>query len=92
MQINDILSDEELEDCIEGSSSTVLIRQAISLSQNNNLVDEDSFADIFAFELRDFIDAEPSSLEYMEAYEVNWDWGYSIAENINELLVTKWTK
>jgi hypothetical protein len=92
MNINDLISDEEIETCIDGSSSTVLIRSIINLTQVNNLVNEESFADVFAFELKEFIDADPASLDYMEANEVNWDWGYNIAQNINELLINKWIK
>ena len=86
MKINDLISDEELEECIEGCSDLSLIRQIIKLSQLENLLDEEGFADIFAFELRGFINED--SEEYDTAYEKNYDWGYQIASNINELLLS----
>lgn len=55
MNINDILSDDEIEECIDGSSNITLIRSIIELTQDNNTVNEESFADIFAFEIRGFM-------------------------------------
>ena len=92
MNINDILSDEEIEECIDGSSSVILIRSIIELTQDNNTVNEESFADIFAFEIRGFIDAEFESDVWKECNNFNWEWGFSIAENINNLVIDKWTK
>jgi hypothetical protein len=92
MNINDILSDEEIEDCLEGTSDIKWIRGLINLSQIDNLIDEEGFADMFSFELRKFIDVPENSEEYDDAYENNWVWGYSIAENINELVMNKFTK
>lgn len=91
MNINSLLSDEEIEDCIDGTSSVILIRSIINLVQNNNTLEEESFADIFAFELSNFIDAEPGTEEWDEYNGNNWEWGRNIAENINNLLVDKWT-
>ena len=94
MKINSILDDEEIESCIDGSSDIRMIREIIDLSQLDNLLDIEDFADMFAYAIRGFIEvsAEEDEDAYDEAYMNNWEWGTSIAENINLLLVDKWTK
>ena len=93
MKINDLLSDEEIENCIDGSSDLRMIREIIEVSQLDNLLDIEDFADMFAYKIRGFIDVtfEEDEEAYDEAYMNNWEWGTSIAENINLLLVDKWT-
>lgn len=93
MKINDLLSDEEIEHCIDGSSDLRMIREIIEVSQLDNLLDVEDFADMFAYKIRGFIDVtfEEDEEAYDEAYMNNWEWGTSIAENINLLLVDKWT-
>ena len=91
LRINSLLSDEEIEDCIDGSSDVRMLREIIEMTQLENLLDEKDFADHFADRIRGFIDADISSDEYLVAYENNYNWGFSIAENINSLLVSKWT-
>ena len=92
MNINDILSDEDLEDCIDGTTNIDMIRGIINLTQLETLVDEESFADVFAYELTGFLDAEEGTQEWDEYNQNNWDWGYSIAQNINELVTNRFTK
>jgi len=92
MKINDILSDDDIYECIDGNSDIKMIREVIDMTQKDNLVDEESFADVFSFNIRNFIDEEIDSDEYDEAYTNNWEWGRSIAESINNLLVSKWTR
>lgn len=94
MKINSILDDEEIESCINGSSDVRMIREIIEVSQLDNLLDIEDFADMFAYRIRGFIDVtfEEDEEAYDEAYMNNWEWGTSIAENINLLLVDKWTK
>ena len=92
IKINSILSDEEIDDCIDGSSSIKLIRQIIENTQEDNMIDVDDFADTFATELEDFIGEYEDTEEWKEAWDNNWEWGLSIAEAINDLLVDKWTK
>ena len=94
MKINSILDDEEIESCINGSSDIRMIREIIEVSQLDNLLDIEDFADMFAYRIRGFIDVtfEEDEEAYDEAYMNNWEWGTSIAENINLLLVDKWTK
>lgn len=93
MKINSILDDEEIESCIDGSSDIRMIREIIDLSQLDNLLDIEDFADMFAYKIRGFIEvsAEEDEDAYDEAYMNNWEWGTAIAENINKLLVDKWT-
>jgi len=90
MNINDVLSDEDIEECLDGTSDIKWIRELINLSQNDNLIDEESFADIFAYELQKFVDAEEGTEEFQEASQNNWDWGHSIAQNINDTIASKW--
>lgn len=92
MKINDILSDEEIENLIDGSSDIAMIRRLIEKTQYKNLIDDEDFADQFSFQIRGFIDAEIGSDAYEKAYINNRDWGFNIATNINELLINKWTK
>lgn len=92
-KINDILSDEEIEECTDGSSDVKMIREIIDLTQLDNLVDIEDFADMFSYKIRNFIvHIEDDEEAYDEAYMNNWEWGSSIAENINNLLINKWTK
>ena len=93
MKINDLLSDEELEDCLDGHSDIKMIRQIIEDTQIDNLIDEEDFADMFAYNIRGFIAVtfEEDQNAYNEAYTNNWEWGMTIAQNINALLVDKWT-
>jgi len=92
MRINSILDDEEIEECIEGSSNVSMIREIIDKTQLNNLIDIEDFADMFSYAIRGYIDADVGSEVYEEAYLNNWTWGETIATNINSLLVDKWTK
>lgn len=83
------LTDEELEDCIDGSSNIVMIRAIVEkpgVIDENGYVNTESFADWFAYGVEGYIDAEPDTDEWHEANENNWDWGNDIAENINALI------
>ena len=94
MKINSLLSDEEIANCIEGSFNIKMIREVIDISQLDNLLDVEDFADLFAFLLKEFISVtfEEDEDKYDECYMNNWELGQTIAENINSLLVDKWTK
>ena len=94
MKINELLSDEEIESCIDGSSDIRMIREIIDVSQLDNLLDIEDVADMFAYKIRGFIEItfEEDEDAYDEAYMNNWEWGTAIAENINLLLVDKWIK
>ena len=80
------LTDEELEDCVNGSSNLDMIRDILTKHGVVDLegwVDPEIFADWFARGIEGFIDSEPDSDEWTEANDTNWNWGYDIGDNIN---------
>lgn len=86
------LADEEIEDCIEGSSNIDMIRDILTKHGVIDLegrVDAEVFADWFAQAIEDYIEADVDSDEWTEAFDNNWNWGYNIADNINDLLEEK---
>lgn len=83
------LSDDELEDCIDGSSNLDMIRDILTkhkVVNDQGYVDAENFADWFAMGVEGYIDAEVDSEEWNEANQNNWDWGYDIADAINDLI------
>lgn len=90
MKINDILDDDELLECVDGTTDVKLLRRAIEYSQDENILDEDLFAKYFSDAIEGFIDEKPNTEEYFIAQENNYSWGFEIAENINSLIVDKW--
>jgi hypothetical protein len=84
----DHLTDEELEACVDGITNMDLLREILQKPYCvvDNVVDEEQFAQWFAYALEGFIgvdqDEEPE--EWETAYQANYDWGYEIAENIND--------
>lgn len=92
MNINEQISDDELEDCFEGSTSIDLVREILvkpGVVIGSGIVDEESFAEWFAYGIEGFIDADEDTEEWQEAWDINFDWGMSIASNINDLLEEK---
>ena len=92
MNINEQITDDELEDCFEGSTSIDLVREILikpGVVIESGIVDEESFAEWFAYGIEGFIDAEENTDEWTEAWDNNFDWGMSIASNINDLLEEK---
>lgn len=92
MKINDILDDEEIMECVDGHTDISLLRRAIEYAQDENLLDEDLFADFFSQAIETFINEEAGTEAYLNAREANYAWGFNIAENINMFIVDKWTK
>ena len=86
MKINDILSDDDIYECIDGHSDIKMIREVIDMTQEENLVDEESFADVFSFNIRGFIDEEIDSDEYDDAYTNYRDW----EEQLQRTLTACW--
>lgn len=83
------LTDEELEECIEGSSSIKMIREILTKHGVVDLegwIDPEIFADWFAEGLKDLIGEEEDNPNYTEAYDNNWNWGYDIGDNINSMI------
>jgi hypothetical protein len=83
----DSLTDEEIEDCFDGSSNVDLVRSLLK----DNLAPDGfiwvvDFASEFAYAIEGFIAADEGTDEWDEAWNVNCEWGEQIAENINNLL------
>lgn len=83
----DEISDDELEDCYDGTTDNDMVRRIIKRClTNDGWIDEDDFADEFAYQIEGFIDADEDTNEWQESWDANRDWGYTIAENINDAL------
>lgn len=83
------LTDDEIEDCIDGSSDVKMIREILALGgivDNEGWIDPDAFADSFARAIEGFISEDEESPEYEEAWDNNWNWGFDIADNINSYI------
>ena len=83
------LTDEELEDCVDGSTNITMLRDILTKHGVIDLegwIDPEIFADWFARGIEGFIDADPDSEEFFKIYENNWDWGFDIADNINSYI------
>lgn len=90
--INALITDEELEECFNGSSNIDMVREILDkpgVVIGPGIVDEESFAQWFAYAIEGFIDAEEDTDEWHEAWDVNFDWGVDIADNINALIEEK---
>jgi len=80
------LTDDELEECVDGSTNLDMIRDILTKHGVVDLegwIDPEIFADWFASGIAGYIDAEPDTDEWIEANDNNWNWGYDIADNIN---------
>lgn len=89
MRTIESLTDDEIENCIDGSSNIDMIKDILTkhgVVNENGVVSSGIFADWFAQALEGYIDAEPETEEWTEAFDNNWNWGYNIADNINDLL------
>jgi broad specificity phosphatase PhoE len=85
----DEISDEELEDCFDGTTNIDMVRELCELCENNaGYVDIEEFGERFATAIEGFIgaDADDEPDEWQEAWDNNREWGEGIAENINEAL------
>ena len=83
------LTDEEIEECIDGSSDVAMIREIISMEdvyddEDSTHINEENFATRFAYAIEGFIDADIDTPEWDAAWEINYDWALTIAENIND--------
>lgn len=80
MHPND-LSDEVLEKCFDGSTSTLLVREIIikmNVLRADNTIDMAAFGRNFMYALEGYTDGDE------DANENNFDWGVDIAMRINE--------
>ncbi len=92
VRINDIIDDEDLAWCIDGSTDLNMVRRLIDVCQNEALLDVQQFGEMFARQIEGFIDAAEGTEEWEEAYENNYDWGIGIADTINDYVYEKWMK
>lgn len=83
------LDDEELENCFDGSSNVDMVREILEKDgciDDDGYVDVEQFAQWFAYAIEGFIDADEDTPEWQEAWDNNYEWGVSIAGNINDYL------
>jgi hypothetical protein len=92
VRINEIIDDEDLAWCIDGSTDLNMVRRLIDVCQNEALLDVQQFGEMFARQIEGFIDAAEGTEEWEEAYENNYDWGVGIADTINDYVYEKWMK
>ena len=85
------LTNQELEDCINGTTDLDMVRDIFTKAGVVNIdgfLDEERFADWFAYNIENFITADEGTAEYDEAWDTNYNWGFTIAENINNYIDT----
>lgn len=83
------LTDEELEDCVDGSTNITMLREILTKHGVVDLegwIDPEIFADWFAQGIEGYIDADPDTDEWVDANDNNWNWGFDIADNINSYI------
>ena len=88
------LTDEELEDCVDGSTNIDMLRDILTkhgVVDEQGWIDPEIFADWFAAGVEGYISAEPDTDEWQEAYDNNWNWGYDIGDNINSYISDNFT-
>ena len=83
------LTDEEFEECVNGSTNIAMLREILTkhrVVDEQGWIDPEVFADWFANGIEGYISAEPDTDEWQEAYDNNWNWGYDIGDNINSYI------
>ena len=82
------LTDIEIEECFDGSSSVGMVREILEKDGVvvGGVIDVEQFAQWFAYGVEGFIDEDPASEAWQEAWRNNHEWGNNIAENINDLV------
>ena len=83
-------TDDEIEECFEGSSDVDLVREiAGKCVTENATIAEMAFGQMFARAIEGFIGVEYEDApdEWEEAWDINEDWGISIARNLNDLII-----
>ncbi len=82
------LTNDELTGCI-GDVSLSLVREIINKPycvDGDGYIDEEQFAQWFAYALEGIIDADEETDEWETSNKINYDWGWEIAEEINDYL------
>ncbi|NBP17013.1 hypothetical protein EBU95_21990, partial [bacterium] len=75
------LTDQELEDCIDGSTNIAMLREILtkhSVVDLEGYIDPEIFADWFSVGLAGYITEDVDSDEWAEANDTNWNWGFDI--------------
>ena len=83
-------TDDEIEECFEGSSNVDLVRDiAGKCMTENGTIAEMAFGQMFARAIEGYIgvDYEEDPDEWEEAWDINEDWGISIASNLNDMII-----
>jgi hypothetical protein len=84
------LSDNEIKDCLEGKVSILIVKNIFTcpgVIKHNGFILTDRFAELFASFLQGFIDHDEETQEWEDADFENYEWGMTIACNINNLLM-----
>ncbi len=83
------LEDWEIEECFDGSSNVDMVREILEkdgvLDDDGSIIVEE-FAQWFAYAIEGYIDADEETEEWDEAWNNNFEWGKTIAENLNDYL------
>lgn len=83
------LTDQELEDCVDGSTNIAMLRDILTKPEvvdTEGWIDPEIFADWFSIGVAGYITEDVDSPEWVEANDTNWNWGYDIADNINSYI------
>ena len=83
------LTDDELEDCVDGSTNISMLREILTkhgVVDLEGYIDPEIFADWFSIGLAGYITEDVDSAEWAEANDTNWNWGYDIADNVNSYI------
>jgi hypothetical protein len=83
------LTDYEIEFCAKGMEEVTLIRNILNQPRvlwRSEFIDLNEFAETFACWREGFLSIDELTEEWMDAYNTNFDIGYEIANNLNELL------
>lgn len=84
-------TDDEIEECFDGSSNVDLVRDiAGKCKTENGTIAEMAFGQMFARAIEGYIgvDYDEDPDEWEEAWDNNEDWGISIAGNLNALIIS----
>jgi len=85
------LTDEELEECFNGSSDVAMVREILTMEdvydEDSTHINEDNFATRFTYAIEGFIDADKDTSEWQVAWDNNYEWALTIAASINNALV-----
>ena len=84
-------TDDEIEECFDGSSNVDLVRDiAGKCKTENGTIAEMAFGQMFARAIEGYIgvDYDEDPDEWEEAWDNNEDWGISIASTLNALILS----